>query len=159
MSIGQEAYIVDTGTLLTKDDNEFDAYAVAYDKKYGYYDDGSYYLENLDKAVEDAMYIVLYGTDKAYGIVSKTMLSQEELDDLRNNDLPLEGETFDAEDVIFSCRRDDEKGLVYNFIEGQEVREDLLSIAKAYVEKETEAKRKFYGKIEEPEKEESYEER
>ena len=157
--MGQEADEDFVMSELCEDDNEFDAYAVAYDKKYGYYADGSYYLENLNKAVEDAMYIVLYGTDKAYGIVSKTMLSQEALDNLRNNDLPLEGETFDAEDVIFSCRRDDEKGLVYNFIEGQEVREDLLSIAKAYVEKETEAKRKFYGKLEEPEKEESYEER
>lgn len=38
-------YLIDEGILLTENDKEFESYATVYDKKYGYYDEGQYYVK------------------------------------------------------------------------------------------------------------------
>ena len=58
------AYLIDEGILLTEEDEEFESYATVYNKKYGYYDEGQYYVKDEQRAIEDYKE-VLNKTDNA----------------------------------------------------------------------------------------------
>lgn len=96
-----QAYLLDEGVLLTEEDEEFEAYAVAYDKKYGYYDEGQCYETNKTKVIDNAKTYVEAGVDNTYAIVSKTWLPN----DFDFDEGCVEDETYNVEDVIYSVAK------------------------------------------------------
>ena len=75
-------YLVDCGILLKPDDREFESYNMVYDKKWGYCDcgDGQYYWRRTLKELQ-------------------TLLTKQILD---GPDIPVEGETYKVDDVLWS---------------------------------------------------------
>lgn len=110
----QDVYLVDIGILLSKEDGGFESYNNAYDKKYGYYDHGQYYVATLERAMSDgAEHLDVVGGG-SYVVISKTSLPAEcDIDDT-----PVEGEDYSVKSVVYSARVDGEE-LVENFIRGQ----------------------------------------
>lgn len=97
----QEAFLVDQGVLLSEGDPYFEEYAVVYDEKYGYEDEGQYYLKDKQKAIKDAKEYVEKGVEKTYAVVSKTKLPV-------NFDFDegyVEDEKYLLEDVIYSAAK------------------------------------------------------
>lgn len=106
------SYLVDEGVLLTKEDEEFESYSSIYDKKYGYYDEGQYYVKREEDAIAAAKAYVENGVDHTYAVVSKTVLP----DDFDYYDQCVEDETYLAEDVIYSVAKIDGK-IVEGFVD------------------------------------------
>ena len=97
----KEAYLVDEGVLLTREDKEFEAYAIVYDKKYGYYDECQCYIVNKEKAIKEAKEYVENGVESTYAIVSITAIP----DDANLEEIYVEGEVYVLEDVIYSVAK------------------------------------------------------
>lgn len=97
----KNAYLVDLGTLIFPGEHEFDSYAVAYDSKYGYYDENQYYTLDRDVAIRDAEQHLEDANERAYAIVTETWLD----DGITQGDIdagvPVEDEHYLVEDVIF----------------------------------------------------------
>ncbi|MEE3344405.1 MAG: hypothetical protein VZS44_09965 [Bacilli bacterium] len=106
MSMFKTVYLVDVGILLTSDNEEFESYNVAYDHKYGYYDENQFYMVDKNKAIDFVNNYVNDGIDMTYGIISKTELpyeiTDEEIDD---GEVNVEGETYELNDVIYSTAK------------------------------------------------------
>lgn len=100
-----KAFLVEVGILLGKDNPEFDAYATAYDKEHGYYDEGQYYVESKEKALEDAKKYVNDGVENTYAVVSNTELPDDFDFDFENDSNYVEDETYDVDSVIFSAMK------------------------------------------------------
>ena len=96
-----KVYLVDEGILLTKENKEFDAYAIVYDKKYGYYDTAQYYVKNKTDAIKCAKAYVEENGENTYAIVSNTGVRSDF--DFENG--YVEGETYFAENVIYSVAK------------------------------------------------------
>lgn len=98
----QTAYLIDLGALIFPGENEFDAYAIVYDRKYGYYDQNQWYSLDRDEAIREAREWIDEGNDRAYAIVSETWLAddvtQQDIDD---GDVEV-NEHYLTEDVIFA---------------------------------------------------------
>lgn len=101
----QTAYLIDVGVLIMPGEHDFDAYATAYDKKYGYYDENQWYDFDRDRAIEYARNYVSEGVDCSYGIVSETWLddsiTQQDIDD-GNVEV---SEKYLPEDVVFAIAK------------------------------------------------------
>ena len=106
-----EAYLVEVGVLLTKEDEDYDAYCGVYDLKYGYYDENQFYMKEKEKAIKYAKKYAKKGIDRTYGIVSITSLP----DDFDFEKEIVEGESYNLKDVVFS-----------NVKIGDEILEDFL---------------------------------
>lgn len=99
------AYLIDEGILLSKDDEEFEDYATVYDKKYGYYDEGQYYVKEEQKAIEDAKAYVEVGVENTYAIVSNTTLDDDvDLDD-EELTVDVDGEEYILDNVVYSVAK------------------------------------------------------
>lgn len=105
------AYLLDEGVLLTEEDEEFEAYATAYDEKYGYYDEGQCYEANKMTAIVNARRYVEDGVENTYAIVSNTWLPN----DFDFEEGCVEDETYKVEDVIYSVAKINGE-IVENFI-------------------------------------------
>ena len=99
-----QAYLVDVGVLLSKESEEYGAYATAYDKKHGFFDENQYHKSSKEQAIQEALEYVKQGTESTYAVVSETTvpeMSEEELEET-----PVENEAYDLESVVFSCMKD-----------------------------------------------------
>ena len=112
-----DAYLIDIGVLLEEDDEDFDSYNCVYDQKYGYYDEGQYYLKNKEKAIKDAKKYVEDGVDYTYAIVSKTTLP----DDFDFDEGYVEDEEYSLENVVYAIAKINGE-IVENFLEKQKVK-------------------------------------
>ena len=115
MSMFRTVYLVDVGVLLTQDSEEFESYNVAYDHKYGYYDENQFYEVDKNKAINFVTQYVNDGVDNTYGVVMKTTLDYE-IPDEEVEDTPVEGESYDPNDVVFSIAKIN-GGIQENFIQ------------------------------------------
>ena len=107
-----ETYVIDKGVLLTKDDQEFEAYSNVYDKKYGYYDEAQYYVSSLKQAIRNAELCMRHGVVGTYVVVSKTAIR----DPYSVDETPVEGETYSLDSVVYSVAKTDD-GVVENFFD------------------------------------------
>lgn len=107
-----KVFVVDIGVLLEEDDDDFEYYSLVYDQKYGYYDEGQYYVENYEKAINDVKEYVKTGVDGTYGIVLKTILD----DEIDLEEVCVEDEEYILENVVFSIAKINGK-IVENFLE------------------------------------------
>lgn len=134
-------YLVELGTLVdgqeTKVDKEnFEFYSNCYDHKHGYVDESQEYRELSDKEAilnEIADY-VKHGVPMTYAVISNTLLQDEVLQDSRANgdgirDICVEGETYKAEDIVWSIYKDKQGELHMNFVENQPIRDDFPKTA------------------------------
>lgn len=104
----------EVGVLLTPDDDEFEAYTIVYDHKYGYYDENqaTYKLEDLDEAISYVKQYVAEGVDMTYGIITdQGCFHYGERFDSDN----IEGFTYLCEDIIYSMAKINGK-IIENFI-------------------------------------------
>ena len=105
-------YLVDCGILLEPDDREFESYNMVYDKKWGYCDcgDGQYYWRRTLKELQTLLTKqILNGPDMGYAVVSHAVIDDEiyercvdEDPDGKTLDIPVEGETYTVDDVLWS---------------------------------------------------------
>ena len=107
-----KAYLVDVGVLLSENDDEFESYAIVYDKKYGYYDENQFYLPTEEEAIDFAKVYVKDGVDNTYGVISLTELD----DDFDFTDCVFGPEHYLLNDVVYSVAKINGK-IVENFIE------------------------------------------
>lgn len=105
----QDAYLVDLGILIFEGEDEFDAYAIAYDKKYGYYDENQYYTLDREAALQDAQDYLdeeissYIDGPRRYAVITETWIeddiTQQDIDD---GNVPVEDEHYLVEDAIFA---------------------------------------------------------
>lgn len=107
-----KAYLIDVGILLSKNDEEFESYAIVYDKKYGYYDEDQFYLPKKEEAMNYAKTYVKDGVDNTYAVISLTELP----DDFDFTNCELGSEYYLLNDVVYSVAKINEK-IMENFIE------------------------------------------
>jgi len=107
-----DVYLVDVGTLLEEDDDQFHNFSNAYDKKYGYFDDNQYYTKDKKQAIEAALGHVKESKGRSYGIVSK-FTRPADFDITMGI---LGDETYLVQDVVYSAAWLN-GNLVENFIE------------------------------------------
>lgn len=101
----QTGYLVDTGVLIMPGEYEYDAYAVAYDRAYGYYDENQWYELDRDCAIAAAQRYVDEGVDRSYGIVSEVWLDETiTQQDIDNGNVDVD-EHYLLEDVIFGIAK------------------------------------------------------
>ncbi len=105
-------YLVEVGVLLSKDSPEYNFY-LSYDKKNSFYDEGQYYERDFEKAKREALDYVENGVDNTYAVISETFMPLDI--DVTDDDVCVEGETYDASDVVYSLKKTEE-GLVENFV-------------------------------------------
>lgn len=108
------AYLLDEGVLLTEKDAEFESYNTVYDKKYGYYDEGQYYIATEDEAIKQAKQYVVDGVENTYAVVSNTTLDDNI--DINDDELCVEDEEYITDNVIYSVAKINGK-IVENFIQ------------------------------------------
>lgn len=114
----QRAYLVDVGILLAPDDEEFEAYAVSYDRARGYYDENQYYCLNRERAILEAQDHVVEGDEGTYGIVTGTWLDDDITnEDLENGNVAVDNEEYLVEDVIFAAYKVDGEAEELTFVE------------------------------------------
>lgn len=115
-------YQYEVGVLLDEDDDEYEAYSGVWDKKHGYYNEDWGVELDLDSAKKLVKDYVSRGVLNTYGIISEIFLSDEELDDVKDN-IEENGyfETSDydmdysLDNVIYSVYKSD-NGIVENFV-------------------------------------------
>lgn len=101
--MSQNAYLVDLGTLIFEGEYEFDAYSVAYDKRFGYYDDNQYYVLDEDQAIAEAEQYLSESGDRTYAIVTTTWLDDNVTQqDILDGNVAVEDEHYLVEDAIFA---------------------------------------------------------
>lgn len=119
-------YLIESGLLLDENDDEFESYAVCYDKKHGYYDDRQYMVtaEKLNDAIKKekewfefdsicfrGCYIVV--TDQ--GLWEN--LEEEDLDENETmTDFDVCFVCYDKECVVYSLTKDENGKIIENFI-------------------------------------------
>lgn len=105
----------DIGVLITPDDEEFEAYASVYDRKYGYYDysQTAYRREDLDKAIAFVKTLVAESDNMTYGVITDQGYFNYG-DDFDNYDF-IGQFTYLSEDVVYSAAKINGK-IVENFI-------------------------------------------
>lgn len=110
------AYLIDEGILLTEEDEEFESYATVYNKKYGYYDEGQYYIKDEQRAIEDAKAYVEAGVENTYAIVSNTTLDDDV--DIDDDELAVDVvcEEYILDNVVYSVAKINGK-IVEHFLE------------------------------------------
>lgn len=106
-----QAYVVDVGILLSKNNKEFDFYSTVYDKQYGYFDENQFYIQKSEKAIDFVNKYVKEGVDNTYGVISQTTLP----DDFNFEDSEFGPEKYLLEDVVYSIAKIDGK-IVESFI-------------------------------------------
>ncbi len=115
-------YQYEVGVLLDEDNDEYEAYSEVWDKKHGYYNEDWGVELDLDSAKKLVKDYVSRGVLNTYGIISEIFLSDEELDDVKDN-IEENGyfETSDydmdysLDNVIYSVYKSD-NGIVENFV-------------------------------------------
>jgi hypothetical protein len=115
-------YLIDVGYLLDETDDEFESYAVCYDKKWGYYDYYQYLvdeehlhqaIENTKKFLEENCYIVAT-------YQGKWELEEEDIDKNGKVDLfDCSSIDYSLENIIYSARKEN-KNIIENFINRRE---------------------------------------
>lgn len=105
------AYLVDVGVLLDDDHEEYDAYAIVYDKSYAYYDENQFYTKTKEEAIEYVKKYVKEGVVGTYGIVSETTLPY----DYDFEDDHFGPEKYHPADVVYSLAKFDDE-IIENFI-------------------------------------------
>ena len=65
-----KVYQVEVGVLLNENDEEYGSYNIAYDEKYGYYNENLWFCKTYDLAKETALRYVNKGVEKTYAIIS-----------------------------------------------------------------------------------------
>ncbi len=97
------AYLVDVGVLLSDEHEEFDSYAIVYDKCHGYYDENQFYTKTREEAIEYVKKYVDNGVDTTYGVVSETNLPL----DYNFDSGEFGPETYHTVDVVYSIAKID----------------------------------------------------
>lgn len=95
------AYLVDVGILLDDDHEEYDAYAIVYDKAYAYYDENQFYTKTKEEAIEYVKKYIKEGVVGTYGVVSETTLPYDY--DFDNGEFGPE--TYHSADVVYSIAK------------------------------------------------------
>ena len=108
-----KAYLVDVGILLSENDDEFESYAIVYDKKYGYYDEHQFYRLTKEAAFDYVKAYVEGGVDNTYGIISQATLP-DDFDFL--DDCIFGPEKYLLEDVVYSVAKINGE-VIDNFLE------------------------------------------
>ena len=118
----KEIYQVETGVLLKKDDPEFDAYNVAFNKKYALYNENIVFFSSLKDAIDFAMSEVKDGVNRTYAVVSNAGYLNDDLFvengnivDSEGNDFSEDFNTFLFEDVVQSFVKVDDE-IIRNFL-------------------------------------------
>lgn len=106
-----KVYLVDVGVLLSKEHEEFEKYAIVYDKRYGYYDEDQFYTRTKEEAIEYVKKYVEEGVDLTYGIISNATLPDDY--DFENDSFGPE--KYELSDVIYSIAKFDGK-IKENFV-------------------------------------------
>ncbi len=110
-------YLIEVGVLLPKEDKDYGAYSIVYDKKNGYFDEGQYYRRDLDKAKEEARSYVEEGVENTYAVVTATYMPEDI--NVEDDDVCVESEDYDTDNVVFSIVKNNGE-LKENFV-GSEV--------------------------------------
>lgn len=99
-------YKIETGILLSPTDREYDLY-----KGYGtsgLYDEDQWYERDKEQAIHDAKdFVNTSGYENAYAIVSLSNLNIDDTVDI--SEKMVEHETYNAEDIVFSIKREKQK--------------------------------------------------
>lgn len=98
-------YLVEVGVLLGEEDAEFEFYNHVYDKKHGYYDEGQYYVKDLDQAKKEVLDYINDGVEKTYGIILNTVMPE----DVDLSEADVEDEKYELEDIVFSAVKENGK--------------------------------------------------
>lgn len=115
-----KVYLVDVGTLLDKDDAEFEQYSQVYNKKYGFWDEEQWFSASKNEVLTVAEKYVQDGGENSYAVVSEVEVPDSF--DVEHGE--LKGMEYRQEDVIASY------GKFYN-----KVVEDFLSKRKRVLKK------------------------
>lgn len=98
------AYLVDVGILLDDDHEEYDAYAIVYDKCYAYYDENQFYTKTKEEAIKYVKKYIEKGVVGTYGVVSETTRPYDY--DFENGE-EFGPETYHPADVVYSLAKFD----------------------------------------------------
>lgn len=102
-------YSCDVGVLIPETDEEYEAYSQVYDKQHGFYDENQIGFLNRDEAIAYAKNYVENGVEGTYAVVCDQGDIYDETDTEEFDEGNIEGFTYDIDDVIFSCRKNDGK--------------------------------------------------
>lgn len=113
-------YLIDIGFLLGETDDEFESYAVCYDKKWGYYDTCQYLVdeEHLQKNIELEKRAL--PSCNGYIVVVDQGIWKLEENDLEENGIMTEFDCssidYSLESVVYSVTKNAQKEITENFI-------------------------------------------
>lgn len=97
------AYLVDVGILLDDDHDEYDAYAIVYDKAYAYYDENQFYTKTKQEAIKYVKKYIKEGVVGTYGVISETNIPYDY--DFESGEFGPE--TYHPADVVYSIAKFD----------------------------------------------------
>ena len=138
----QEIYLVEYGVLIDNaEQSEKEFYQNSYDHKHAYFDELQEYRDMSDKTdvINEALEYVKDGKSGTYAIVSVTEMDPDVIEALEISgeglaELNVEGEKYDAGDVLWSVYKDADNKLNFNFIEGQQIKGDFPTSVKEDLE-------------------------
>ena len=113
-------YLIEIGFLLGEADDEFESYAVCYDKKWGYYDTCQYLVdkEHLQENIE--LEKKALPSCNSYLVVADQGIWDLEENDLEENGIITEFDCsaidYSLESVIYSVTKNAQKEITENFI-------------------------------------------
>lgn len=106
-------YLLETGILLDKSDEDYESYSQVYDKQHGFYDECQEFRPCFDKTVEEAENYVRNGIPGTYAIISEfdTDCGEENLEKMDLSDIE-----YNLADVVFSFVKQKDGKLVKDFL-------------------------------------------
>ena len=117
-----KVYQYEVGILLDEDDDEYDSYNEVWDKQHGFYNEDWGVELDLESAKEYVQSYVNDGVVNTYAIISEIIVSDEELEDIKENideNGYVETSDFDMDysidNVIYSLYKSN-NGIVENFL-------------------------------------------
>lgn len=119
----KEVYFVEVGVLLNKDDEAFDCYSQAYNKKFGFYDEEQIYMSDMNKAIEYVTDYVKKGVPNTYGIVSVAWVDDEYFQSEEQLNKMTVCEKYNMDDVIYNVRKIEDGSIESEFLTEKESEE------------------------------------
>lgn len=120
-----KVYQVEVGVLLNENDEEYGSYNIAYDEKYGYYNENLWFCKTYEEAKESALKYVKSGVERTYGVISEIDIDNEDVYISLNGNIIDKDSGYDLDsefcdyslDLVVKSYAKMEKGIIEDFID------------------------------------------
>jgi len=109
----KKAYRFEVGIFLNKDNEEYDVYSQAFDKKHAYFEENCGICKTKKEALDYVEDYIKYGTNNTYGVINIENITNEEFEDINNGFSEQIDYNSKMENIIFAKYKN-ENGNVLN---------------------------------------------